>query len=106
MNTLEITSRIRKVLSETHNQIPSRALVVALECGKLLLEQKESLPHGEWLPWLAANTPEISDATARRYIRLAKHADQLDLTTIGTLRQAYLAIGVVAKSPTKQKASL
>jgi hypothetical protein len=41
----------------------------AIEVGKLLLEAKAEVKHGEWLPWLA--TTGISARTAQRYMQLA-----------------------------------
>lgn len=45
----------------------------ATKCGQLLLQAQESVDHGEWLPWLAANVPGISVRTAQGYMRLARH---------------------------------
>jgi len=73
----------------------ARAVAAAVECGDLLVRQKASLPHGGWLPWLAAHCPQISAETARRYMRLAKRSRVTDLTAASSLRQAYLATGVL-----------
>jgi len=42
-----------------------------LEIGKRLNEAKEQLEHGEWLGWLETKV-EFSDATAQRFMRLAR----------------------------------
>ena len=42
-----------------------------IEVGKLLIEAKKKLPHGQWLPWLRDNI-EISAVTAQRFMRLAE----------------------------------
>ncbi|PTY02387.1 hypothetical protein DB346_09800 [Verrucomicrobia bacterium LW23] len=78
----------------------SAAVAKALECGKLLVEQKQALGHGAWLPWLDTNVPEISEWTARRYMGLAKRAHVLDLNDTATIRQAYVATGII---PTTEK---
>jgi hypothetical protein len=44
------------------------ALEHAAECGRLLLEAKASVPHGDWLPWLEANT-SVSARQSQRYMR-------------------------------------
>ncbi len=49
----------------------------ALKAGALLLEAKAGLPHGEWLPWLENNCPDISERTVHRYMRLAENRDEL-----------------------------
>jgi hypothetical protein len=71
-----------------------RAVVQALECGRLLNLQRAALPHGAWQPWLSANCPAISFPTARRYMRLAKRWPGPAADTMG-LRQAYLVTGVL-----------
>lgn len=73
----------------------SKAVSKALECGRLLLEQKAALGHGSWLEWLDANVPEIGDRTARKYMALAKRNYDSDLTDSASLRQAYLATGII-----------
>lgn len=42
----------------------------AKRAGTLLLQVKNSLPHGEFLPWLASNI-KVSERQAQRYIRAA-----------------------------------
>lgn len=71
------------------------AITNAVDCGQLLARQKASLPHGAWLEWLAQHCPEIAAETARRYMRLAKRSQETDLTDAVSLRQAYLATGVL-----------
>jgi hypothetical protein len=75
--------------------VAAEAISKALECGRLLVQQKESLGHGSWLEWLDANLPEISDRTARKYMALAKRNHGSDLTDAASLRQAYLATGII-----------
>jgi len=75
--------------------VASDAISKALECGRLLIQQKESIGHGSWLEWLDANVPEISDRTARKYMALAKRNHDSDLTDSASLRQAYLATGII-----------
>lgn len=74
------------------------AITAAVQCGDLLNRQKTSLPHGDWLDWLANHCPEISAETARRYMRLANRAQVTDLNDATNLRQAYLATGVLPES--------
>ena len=52
----------------------------ARQAGVLLLQQKAALPHGEWLPWLAANV-SFSARTAARYMNTAAPAPKLDRLT-------------------------
>lgn len=43
----------------------------AKEAGRLLLQVKATMPHGQWLPWLAANIA-VSPRQAQRYIQVAQ----------------------------------
>jgi hypothetical protein len=43
------------------------AIQHAVDAGRLLLQVKTQLMHGEWLPWLRANL-EVSPRQAQRYI--------------------------------------
>jgi hypothetical protein len=47
------------------------AIEHARRAGDLLLQAKSTVGHGEWLPWLVAHCPAISERTAQRYMRLA-----------------------------------
>lgn len=55
-----------------------KGLEHALEAGRLLLEAKKGLPHGEWLPWLKESCPDISERTAQNYMRLAREVPKLE----------------------------
>lgn len=62
------------------------ALQHALEAGRLLIKVKTEVGHGNWLPWLGANCPEISTRQAQRYVRLAEKAPLLgDATRVSHL---------------------
>jgi hypothetical protein len=60
------------------------SLASAMLAGDRLIEAKAMLGHGEWLPWLAANVP-FSERTASRYMRLARHRDQLETCHVADL---------------------
>ncbi|WP_232631549.1 DUF3102 domain-containing protein [Methylobacterium sp. Leaf118] len=44
----------------------------AVECGRLLMQVKETVPHGGWDAWLRLNTT-VSPRTAQLYMRIARH---------------------------------
>jgi hypothetical protein len=46
----------------------------AVECGRLLAQAKEPVPHGGWDAWLRPNTT-VSPRTAQLYRRLARHVE-------------------------------
>lgn len=55
-----------------------------LEIGKRLIEAKAQLKHGEWLDWLRDRV-EFSEASAQRFMRLAREYGNASLVTdLGT----------------------
>ena len=46
----------------------------AVECGRLLAQAKETVPHGGWDAWLRLNTT-VSQRTAQLYARIARHVE-------------------------------
>jgi len=76
----------------------------ALECGQLMLQQKEALTQSGdgWIDWLTQHCPGIGEHTARRYMSLAKRVRVIGTsaeTDPGALRQAYLATGLLGETP-------
>jgi hypothetical protein len=72
----DLASKIRAA----HNGVSmllTRSVERACEAGDLLIEAKQQLDHGQWLPWLAESV-EISERTARRYMRLARNRDAIE----------------------------
>src|SRR3954470_23695699 len=45
----------------------------AIVAGKLLIEAKAHVRHGDWLPWLRANCP-FPERTADHYMLIARHS--------------------------------
>lgn len=58
----------------------------AIQIGRLLVEQKAKLDHGEFLPWIMANC-DFSDRTARNYMRVHQHRDKTE--SVSDLQEAY-----------------
>ncbi len=50
----------------------------AIEAGILLVQAKEKLAHGQWLPWLKENC-SIQERTAQLYMQMSKGEAQLRL---------------------------
>lgn len=84
-----------QTLAGSAREKAQHSIVAAIDCGRLLERQKGSLPHGAWTDWLAENCPEISVRTAQRYIRLSKTTHVSFFNDAHSLRQAYLATGVL-----------
>jgi hypothetical protein len=53
-----------------------QSLEHAIMAGELLIEAKEQVKHGEWLPWLRDHCT-ISERTAQLYMRCAKNRAEL-----------------------------
>ena len=68
----------------------SSAVEHAIRAGKLLVEAKDLLAHGEWLPWLAEHFAG-SERSARGYMQLAREADRRPVADLG-VRAALAAI--------------
>ena len=60
-----------EVITEEINFYKRQAGSAILEIGKRLVEAKEQLSHGEWLPWLEKKVA-FSERSAQQYMRLWK----------------------------------
>lgn len=73
-----ITSEIIQLKQDAGNAI--------LGIGQRLIEAKEVLPHGEWLPWLEEKA-EFSVSAANRFMRLAREwTNSSALTNLGATK--------------------
>lgn len=102
-------------LAQKAKEVASKTIEIAIECGKLLIEQKAKLGHGNWLNWCKANL-EFSADTAERYMRLYRKSTELisqngsgqesdgsnsaqikSVRNLGckNLKQAYIATGIL-----------
>lgn len=71
---LALTQQLAVEINEQHALAATHAdLAVnyAKRAGVLLLQVKQSLPHGDFLPWIAANI-SVSERQAQRYINVAR----------------------------------
>ena len=55
----------------------NQSLAHAMAAGDALIEAKEKVQHGQWLPWLKDNCA-ISDRTAQLYMRVAKNRAEIE----------------------------
>jgi hypothetical protein len=104
-------------IAEKAKSYASEAVAKAIECGRLLLQQKQALGHGSWMEWTAKNIPEIHHNTLGRYMRVAKSAQEalpssdtsgdsnsspvMNLNDAPTLKQAYIALGILPPPASK-----
>lgn len=80
------------------------AIVAAIACGHLLIKAKTLVGHGKWEKWLLDNCGDISQMTATKWMRLAKLNHGLDLSNCQTLRQAYIACGILPEPKKTERA--
>jgi hypothetical protein len=113
---VSLAARINETFAESQaladgvREHATAAVAKAVECGRLMLEQKEALQRSVgkerpgWLDWLEVNCPSISEQTARRYMTLAKRSHVSGcIEDCSTLRQAYVATGIIKEGDKKPK---
>lgn len=61
----------------------------ALGIGEILCQQKTTLPHGDFLPWLRENVTFISESTCQRWMRLHRNRALLKSVSVTDLTGAY-----------------
>jgi Protein of unknown function (DUF3102) len=79
------------------------SLPKAIRIGELLTEQKASLGHGNFLPWVAQQLP-FSESTARNYMRVFRERDRLEAASVEGLEQAYKLLRAPEESPGEREA--
>lgn len=73
--SLDIVSRINTLhekaegLSKLAKDKAQEAIKIAIECGKLLVEQKSKMNHGDWMSWVGKHC-HFSHRTATNYVKL------------------------------------
>jgi hypothetical protein len=67
----KLATRIRAEHAAVAGDLAS-ATLHAKNAGAMLREAKKQVKHGEWMTWLAIHC-DISDRSARAYMRVAKH---------------------------------
>lgn len=99
-----------EAVSKMSKDYAQKAIEIALECGRLLIEQKKDVGHGNWEQWCKDNLT-FHVRTAKRYMGLyrktserykievgeePKRTQMSDLTgKVKNLRQAYIATGIL-----------
>jgi hypothetical protein len=80
----------------------------ARRCGEHLIAAKAVVKaefgHGQWLPWLAMNYPDISKRTAQLYMQLAKTWPKIDVekrnaAALSSIRDAVRYLGETSRRP-------
>lgn len=71
-NSLTVLAARVRGYHEAIKDVLKRSVEYAMDAGDLLIEAKEQLDHGQWLPWLREHC-RVSKRTAQLYMNLAKH---------------------------------
>jgi hypothetical protein len=75
-----VLTDLARRINEKHNEAEQALMsgfAHAIAAGELLLEAKATVPHGEWLSWLAKNCA-VAARTAQLYMKVAQGRKQLE----------------------------
>lgn len=99
----EVIEHYENAITEAGRAIRSgqEAVKAALLCGHALIKSKALLKHGEWLPWLH-RLETIDQATAFKFVRLAKLCHEINFDQCASVRQAYILAGIIPQPEPKQ----
>ena len=90
---METQERDIEVITEEINFFKRQAGSAILEIGKRLVEAKEQLSHGEWLPWLEEKV-SFSERSAQQYMRLWKEYGKSALSADLTISKALVLLAL------------
>ena len=101
----ELALQIRTASSEALRHA-NEATDGALISGRLLIEAKSQVKHGEWDSWVTVNC-KLAPRTARAYMQLSRNVELLDLrnrqrVAILPIREAMKAISTEPTAPQKK----
>lgn len=71
VHSVQSAQRTIETITSEILELKKQAGKALLGIGQRLIEAKETLPHGEWLPWLTERV-EFSERTAQYYMQLAR----------------------------------
>lgn len=94
------TSRIKKIIL-LHAEVESDVKTMldkAIRIGELLTEQKASLEHGEWIPWVEGNLP-FGRVEAWRYMRIFGKQEDLNVSSVKHLPVGDLVDFIATPAP-------
>lgn len=100
----KLAREIRQLYTNTDALVKSAkekgraAIAEAILCGSKLNEAKKVVGHGGFLKWLKKNCKGVTDRTARNYMTLANRKHVSNLNDYNSLRQAYIAVGIIEDS--------
>jgi Protein of unknown function (DUF3102) len=72
----DLAARIKAEHQASANAM-QRGVEHAIRVGELLIEAKDKISHGQWLPWLTEHCA-MSERTSQLYMRLARSKPELE----------------------------
>ena len=98
--TLSTSGRIKQIvdLHELATLSAKKSIEYAIEIGQLLTEQKESLNHGEWIPWVEENLP-FGETQARNYMRIHRNRQHVADLEDAPMREAVQMLATPREEP-------
>lgn len=90
MTTLECSRNVA-IIADLHEQIMGNArksLDLAIRAGGLLMEQRNTVEHGQWESWVRAHF-SFTPRTASNYMRIYRERDQIKSANVSDLADAY-----------------
>lgn len=84
------------------------AIRYAIKAGEIMNKAKETVPHGEFGPWIESHAPDISWVTANKWMKLARANSNsgynlLNNPNIKTITDAYRATGILPEPEPKEE---
>lgn len=74
-----------------------KSVVAVIETGERLIESKQRLPHGSWLPFV--DLLPFSEQTARKFMQIASHPEISNRARVSDLPAAWGTLAVLAQLP-------
>ncbi len=99
---MNVTKTPKDRIVELHNgimQAARRSVADAIQIGQIIADQKETMPHGEFLPWL--EELPFAERTARNYMKLFEYRSKT--ATIADLQEAYHQIEQIEYDEKKER---
>lgn len=75
----------------------AKSVLAVIETGRRLIEAKERLPHGSWLPFV--ELLPFSERTAQMFMRIALHPELSNPQRVADLPMAWGTLAVLAQLP-------
>lgn len=97
----DIADRVQTAAHEIHGHV-QKTFESTVAIGQQLIAVRKLLPHGAWLPWLAAEF-SMSERTARNYIQMAEAEPDLKSAAIADLSPTAM-IRLAAAAPATRQA--